>query len=88
MNGICVRQTAAHRTRDAGNTVAGSSSCAVNTIGHREGGGGAVGIVDGVGVHVTGSHRTCDFLNAATVLTIRTVRTVGTIRAGITLRAL
>ena len=88
MNGISVRQTAAHRTRDILDAVAGGGSGAVNAVGHGESRGGAVGVMDGVGVHVAGSHRTCDFLNAATVLTIGAVRTIGTVRAGITLWAL
>ena len=88
VDGISIRQTAGHRTGDAGNTVAGSSSCAVNTVGHREGAIGTIGIVDGVGIHIARTHRASDVHDTATVLAIGAVGAVRTISTGITLRAL
>ena len=56
------------------------AACAVQAVGHRKGGDGAVRIMDGVGIDIADAHRAEDVGDAASVRAVSTRRTDRTLR--------
>ena len=89
MDGVGINQAVGLRTRNARDATTVFTILAIGTIrsvgtidtilaiGHREGAGRIVGIMDSVSVLQTIDRRTCNGHNAAAVFTVRSIRTRG-----------